>query len=460
MDRAIILTTSGIFDDPEQQGRPSPLTMVAGLSLFQRTILTMQRAGISHLMILADDQTEALREQLNGDRRLTSVVRWLPTREFPPTDARTWEILSAMMGGGYLVAGTGAVFSTALIKRLREEAHERIPVLVTRREKVDRQASEISFTRQRREDAALMVEAPVTTVQEPSSTPALDLVAIPFGFPAAGWAGLEESSHPLQAALERSLLEGNATTIALGEECYEDVRTTRHGAIADAASVTRAEWTLAHSLKGGAEGFVDRYFNRKCSRWLTHWLLKTRLTPNAVTLIATAVGLAAAAAFAVGSYPALIAGALLFQVSAILDCCDGEVARLKFLESPFGQQLDLLLDNVVHIAIFAGIAWGMSYTHGESWALLFGGLAIVGNIAAFVVVHAAMRVRAQMDQSRRARIDAILNTLASRDFSVVVLVFALINQMHWFLVLAAIGSNLFWPFLAWQLRSPNLAREQ
>ena len=65
-----------------------------------------------------------------------------------------------------------------------------------------------------------------------------------------------------------------------------------------------------------------------------------------------------------------------------------------------------------------------------------------------------------MDESRRARIDAIFNSLVSRDFSVVILMFALINQMHWFLVLAAMGSNLFWPFLAWQLRSPNLAREQ
>ena len=459
MDRALILTTSGIFERPGQHGRSSPLTMVAGLSLFQRTILTMQRAGISHLMILGGDQTEALREQLNADRRFTSEVRWLPAREFPPTDARTWEIVSAMMGDGYLIAGTSAVFSTALIKRLRQEAQARIPVLVTRRGGVERQASETRLKPQRRE-AALMVEVPVTIVPELSSTPALDLVAIPFGYPATGWASLEQSSHPLQAALQQSLRDGHATMISLGADCYEDVRTSRQGSMADTASVAHAEWSLAQSLKGGLEGFVDRYFNRKCSRWLTHWLLQTRFTPNAVTLVATAVGLAAAAAFAVGSYPAVIVGALLFQLSAILDCCDGEVARLKFMESSFGQQLDLILDNVVHIAIFAGIAWGVSHSTWGSWALLFGGLAVVGNIAAFAVVQAAMRIRAHMDQSRRARIDAILNTLASRDFSVVVLVFALINQMHWFIVLAAIGSNLFWPFLAWQLRSPNLAREQ
>jgi phosphatidylglycerophosphate synthase len=364
-----------------------------------------------------------------------------------------------MMGGGYLVAATSAVFSTALITRLRQEAQAKMPVLVTRGP-VERYASEIRLQPQNRADAALMVEVPVTTVPGMASIPTLDLVAIPLGFPAAGWASLEESAHPLQAALERSLREGNATMISLGEECYEDVRTARHGSMGNASSVAHAERSLRQSLKGGADGFVDRYFNRKCSRWLTHWLLQTRLTPNAVTLVATVVGLAAAAAFFVGSYPAVIVGALLFQLSAILDCCDGEVARLKFMESPFGQQLDFILDNVVHIAIFAGIAWGVSHSTWGSWALLFGGLAIGGNIAGFAVVKAAMRIRTQMDPSRRARIDAILNTLATRDFSVVVLVFALINQTQWFLVLAAIGSNLFWPFLAWQLRSPNSTREQ
>jgi 1L-myo-inositol 1-phosphate cytidylyltransferase / CDP-L-myo-inositol myo-inositolphosphotransferase len=464
MDRALILTTSGVFERTPEHGRPSPLTMVAGLSLFQRTLLTMQRAGIRHFMVLAGDLAPSLREQLQGDRRLIAEVRWLPTREFPPTDPRTWEILSVMMGGGYLVAGTGAIFSTALITRLREEARARTPVLVARRGVVEKQASAIRLHRQRRDDGVLMVESPVTTTPEPSSGPMLDLVAIPEGFPTTGWASPEDSPHPLQSALERSLRDGQVTMIALGEEWYEDVRTSGHASIADAESVAHAERTLEQSLKdpplSGLEGFVDRYFNRKCSRWLTRRLLPTSLTPNAVTLVATAVGLVAAGAFAAGGYVAAVVGALLFQFSAILDCCDGEVARLKFLESPFGQQLDLILDNLVHIAIFAGIAWGVSHSTWGSWALLFGGLAIVGNIAAFAVVQAAMRSRTHMDESRRARIDAIFNSLVSRDFSAILLLFALIGQIQWFLFLAAIGSNVFWPFLAWQLRSPNLAREQ
>ena len=474
MNRALILTTTAVFDRRAEHSLPSPLTIVGGLSLFQRAILTLQRGGITRFMILGGDQTEMLRNQLQEDRRVTAEVRWLPVREFPPSDYRTWEIVSGMMDGGYLVAGTGAIFSAALIAQLRETAQATRAVLVVPNQAMlEKEASGIGAgpSSQTSEDGVVMVETPVTAVREASSL-ALNLVAIPEGFTAPGWANIDDCPHPLRAALERGLRLGQVKVLPLGEQWYEEVRATGTESLADAQSVIHAEWTLARSLKGGHEGFIDRYFNRKCSRWLTHWFLQTPLTPNAITLLATAVGLIGAGAFAVGGYLAGIIGALLFQLSAILDCCDGEVARIKFLESRVGEKLDIILDNVVHIALFAGIAWGVSVGKGgcpgvggcdhtwDFWALLFGGLAIFGNVAAFAVVHAAMRVRRDMDQSRRARIDFILNRLTNRDFSVIVFAFALIGHIQWFLLLAAIGSNIFWPFLAWQLRSSSPVRQR
>lgn len=474
MNRALILTTTAVFDRRAEHRLPSPLTIVGGLSLFQRTILTLQRGGITRFMILGGDQTDVLRDQLQGDRRVTAEVRWLPVREFPPSDYRTWEIVSGMMGSGYLVAGTGAIFSAALIAQLRETAQATRAVLVVPNQAMlEKEVSGIGAgpSSQASEDGVVMVEAPVTAVREASAL-ALDLVAIPEGFTATGWANIDDCPHPLRAALERGLRRGQVKVFPLGEQWYEEVRATGSGSLADPQSVAHAEWTLARSLKGGLEGFIDRYFNRKCSRWLTHWFLQTPLTPNAITLLATAVGLVGAGAFAIGGYLTGIIGALLFQLSAILDCCDGEVARIKFLESRVGEKLDMILDNVVHIALFAGMAWGVSFGKGgcpgvggcdhtwDFWALLFGGLAIFGNVAAFAVVDAAMRVRKHVDQSRRARIDFILNRLTNRDFSVIVFAFALIGHIEWFLLLAAIGSNIFWPFLAWQLRSASPVRQR
>ena len=291
-----------------------------------------------------------------------------------------------------------------------------------------------------------------------SSSVNLDLVWIPQGFTAPGWAGSQDHPQPLQGALERGLRQGQVKVLGLQKDWYQEVCSDQFGGTGTDQAVAQAERVLLKSLKGGLEGFVDRYFNRRCSGWLTQYLLRTPLTPNAVTLLATAIGLLAAGAFAIGGYGAGIVGALLFQLSAILDCCDGEVARLKFLESRFGEQLDFVLDNIVHIALFAGIAWAAYHTSWGAWALAAGALAIIGNGAAFGVVQWAARVRPRLDPARCSRVDGILNHCASRDFSVLLLVLALIGHVDWFLMLAAIGSNIFWIILTFQLRSAVPAR--
>ena len=277
----------------------------------------------------------------------------------------------------------------------------------------------------------------------------VDLVVIPEGFTASGWATPQDSPYPMHAALERAVRQGQVRGLPLGADWYQDVCAEGR------AGPDEAERQLLRSLKGGLEGFVDRHFNRRCSRWITRWLVRTPLTPNGVTVLSTVIGILAAVAFGVGGYAAGIIGALLFQLSAILDCCDGEVARLKFMESAFGERLDVILDNVVHIALYTGIGWAAYKSGWGTFALALAGLAVLGNAAAFAVVQRAFKVRDALDTDRRRRVEAILNRLVSRDFSVLILAFALVGHVEWFLPLAAIGSNLFWPVLAFQLRSPN-----
>jgi len=212
------------------------------------------------------------------------------------------------------------------------------------------------------------------------------------------------------------------------------------------------------------DGFVDRYFNRKVSASLTPIFLRTGLSPNAITVLSLVIGLLAAASFGVGSYTAGLMGALLFQLAAIVDCCDGEVARLTHRQSRFGEQLDITADNVVHMAIFAGVAWGTYVTQvsGTSWLpLLLGAAAVIGNGCSFWVVTRTRTLRdrrAWANPAQAARADFIVKHMASRDFSLVLLFFALVGKLEWFLWLAAIGSNLFWVVLAWVTRPSLLVR--
>ncbi len=222
----------------------------------------------------------------------------------------------------------------------------------------------------------------------------------------------------------------------------------------------------AHSrAKADLDGFVDRYFNRKVSVLLTRLFLRTGLSPNAITMLSLLIGLVAAGSFALGSYAAGILGGLLFQLSAIVDCCDGEVARLTNRQSRFGEQLDIAADNVVHMAIFAGVAWGLFLQQGfgaGSWLpFALGAAAVLGNGLSFWLVNRAKTLRgrqAWVNPTQAARSDFIFKNMISRDFSVVLLLFALVGKLEWFLWLAAVGSNIFWVVLAWITRPSTLAR--
>src|SRR6059036_2495444 len=171
----------------------------------------------------------------------------------------------------------------------------------------------------------------------------------------------------------------------------------------------------AHSqARADLDGFVDRYFNRKVSTLLTRLFLRIGLSPNAITVLSLFIGLMAAGSFALGGYLVGIVGSLLFQLSAIVDCCDGEVARLTNRQSRFGEQLDITADNVVHMAIFAGVAWGTYVTQvsGTSWLpLLLGAAAVIGNGCSFWVVTRTRTLRdrrAWANPAQAARADFIV----------------------------------------------------
>src|SRR5437879_3344565 len=96
IDSALVLTTTRIFNRPGEPPPASPLTVVGGLSLFRRTILTLQRGGISRFIVLAGNEAEELRRQLRADERIPADMRWLPVLEFSPRDPRTWEIFPGL----------------------------------------------------------------------------------------------------------------------------------------------------------------------------------------------------------------------------------------------------------------------------------------------------------------------------------------------------------------------------
>ena len=85
---------------------------------------------------------------------------------------------------------------------------------------------------------------------------------------------------------------------------------------------------------------------------------RTSITPNQLTVAVLLLGLGAAACFAVGLWPFLIAGAVLYYLCFLADCMDGKLARLTSRESLFGSWMDYVFDRfrvlVCAIALMGG----------------------------------------------------------------------------------------------------------
>ena len=221
--------------------------------------------------------------------------------------------------------------------------------------------------------------------------------------------------------------------------------------LASKADVPAAEKRLLKELVKAQDGFLTRLISRKISLSVTRLLARTPITPNAMTLVCTLIGLAAAWCFGSSTAPGQFVGALLFLLHSILDGCDGELARVKFRESRLGGTLDFWGDNVVHVAVFGAFAYAWSAAVDDDWPLRLGAVAIAGTIlgATFVYLH-AMRPKATagpllttVSPNHRSRMTEIMDEVSRRDFIYFVMVLGAFGKAYWFLALAAIGTPIF-----------------
>jgi phosphatidylglycerophosphate synthase len=217
--------------------------------------------------------------------------------------------------------------------------------------------------------------------------------------------------------------------------------------IADAASARGAERRLWASLTSSADGIVDRFLYRPLGRNLSKILVRAPFSPNQVSIASTLVGIFSGSFFAARHF---ILGALLLQVSAIIDCVDGDLARALYKESRLGKWLDLAGDQFVHVAVFAGIGFGLARSDPRSPALALGISAAIGTIISFAVI---LRLMQRKNGRGSYGLEKLIDATTNRDFSLLVLLLAMVGRLDLFLWMAGIGVHLFWIialFAQWQ----------
>ena len=120
------------------------------------------------------------------------------------------------------------------------------------------------------------------------------------------------------------------------------------------------------------DGFYSTFVLRKLSRRVSMFAVKRGWTPNQITVASLILALAVSGFFATGWWPLMIIGAIGVQVSIIIDCADGEVARYTGVSSQYGAWLDAATDRIKEYALYAGLAFGASQHGLNLWPLAMG----------------------------------------------------------------------------------------
>ncbi|MFG2498022.1 CDP-alcohol phosphatidyltransferase family protein [Streptomyces sp. NPDC048441] len=150
---------------------------------------------------------------------------------------------------------------------------------------------------------------------------------------------------------------------------------------------------------------------------LVRWTaMRTRITPNQITVGAFLLGLVSAAFFALGDWQWLVAGAVVYHLSFILDCMDGKVARLTGTGSVFGAWLDFVFDRIRVMACAVALMGGQFQRTGNEF-YIWAAVAVVGldtlryinSLEIFKIRHSMRKqIKVRMRAARRAENEAEL----------------------------------------------------
>jgi phosphatidylglycerophosphate synthase len=130
-----------------------------------------------------------------------------------------------------------------------------------------------------------------------------------------------------------------------------------------------------HLRRLGEEHWAGRLYMRRLSLHVTRLIVATPLSANAVTFLMIPVGLLAGLVLSLPGLAAAVGAALV-------DCCDGEVARWRRTFSPKGPYLDAL----GHYAIEAALPIGLGVRADGGWSSIGGWTALGLALAVLVLL--------------------------------------------------------------------------
>jgi choline kinase/phosphatidylglycerophosphate synthase len=347
--------------------RPKPLIQLLGLTLIERNILSLKECGINDFVIITGCYSAEIQECLGNGEKHGVNINYLHNPDWKKGNglsAYTFQ-KDYKQNEKFVLLMSDHIFELDLLKAFISQAEdigqdELLLAADSRLEKVYDlyECTKVKYQNNYAEKLGKKLD---------------DFNAVDCGL----FIGTGSLLEALSNSIERGAYALTDAVNLLAEQSKVKLHFVNNSwvDVDDYQSYKQAEKVLLKSLIPAKDGFISRIINRRFSVRLTKLLAATPITPNQVTLISLLTAAASAVLFAM-TKPFF--GGILAQLASILDGVDGEISRLKFLKSRFGEFFDSILDRYGDYLIVTGMVYSWYCTTGHAMALLAGALVLTG----------------------------------------------------------------------------------
>jgi len=418
MDHAILVAAGTGIEDESLSSHG--MEVFGALPQIKRLVITAQRAGIKKFTIIAESGAHPLKEILNNDKRIVSEISWHPLGTSLNHD-----------NGPSLILQSNLVTSPGALENFidTETNDDEILVLVD-----------------------LSDDAWIKTGKDGVS----DLF----------WTGGRAVGAYIASGklLEKAVMDSMSIKNLVHElvardkvkyKKFEDSYWMR--LTSDKGSVKEAEDLIFTTVGKTATGWISRNINSRFSLPTSRLLVKTPLTPNMISVMINIIGIFCGIFYAIG-HPVI--GALCMHAATILDRCDGEVARVKLMETKKGQWVDTISDQFTVLSFLIGVPVGYYFASNNPVALILGGVNVSifvffviwsfyfltrytnsGSLVTYLEVDKLVEVK---ETSLIRKLIKIIRPMGRRNFySLGFLVLAILGGYPWVLGFATVGAIMF-----------------
>lgn len=338
MDHAILVAAGTGIEEEELSTHGE--TVFGSLHQIKRLVITAQRAGIKNFTIITEKKDSPLKNMLSGDKRIESEISWHALGSEIELDSDPSLIIQSN-----LVTTPGA------LSNFTDSPTKQGEILVL-----------VDMSR----DAWIKTGG--------------DNVSDIFSIGGRAVGAFIASGKLLEKSIMDSMSIKTFVQELIGRDKvkYKEFSDTYWMRLSsEKESVKKAENMIFAHVGKTATGRISRNVNSRISLPTSRLLVKTPLTPNMISVLINVIGTLCGVFYAIG-YP--VVGALFMEAATILDRCDGEVARVKLMETKKGQWVDTISDQVTVLSFLLGVPIGYYLISKNPIAIVLGAF----NISVFI----------------------------------------------------------------------------